>query len=37
MAAYMRKLFLFYGIPTAKRRAVYKEFLKEEIKEEKRK
>jgi 3-methyladenine DNA glycosylase AlkD len=30
MAAYMRNLFLFYGLPTPKRRALYKEFLKEE-------
>jgi 3-methyladenine DNA glycosylase AlkD len=30
MAAYMRNLFLFYGIPTPKRRAICREFLKEE-------
>jgi 3-methyladenine DNA glycosylase AlkD len=30
MAAYMRNLFLFYGIPTPKRRAIYREFLKGE-------
>lgn len=30
MAKYMRNLFLFYGIPTPKRKAVYKDFLKEE-------
>ncbi|NLZ69981.1 MAG: DNA alkylation repair protein [Clostridiaceae bacterium] len=29
MVAYMRNLFLFYGLPTPKRRAVYREFLKE--------
>ena len=30
MAKYMRNLFSFYGIPTPKRKAVYKDFLKEE-------
>ena len=30
MAAYMRNLFLFYGLPTPKRKALYKEFLKAE-------
>ena len=30
MAAYMRNLFPFYGLPTPKRKAIYKEFLKEE-------
>jgi 3-methyladenine DNA glycosylase AlkD len=30
MAAYMRNLFSFYGLPTSKRRDFYKEFLKEE-------
>jgi 3-methyladenine DNA glycosylase AlkD len=30
MAAYMRNLFLFYGLPTPKRRTLYKKFLKEE-------
>lgn len=25
MAAYMRNLFLFYGLPTPKRKALYKE------------
>lgn len=30
MAAYMRNLFLFYGLPTPKRKAIYKEFLKAE-------
>lgn len=30
MSAYLRNLFLFYGLPTSKRRALYKEFLKEE-------
>jgi 3-methyladenine DNA glycosylase AlkD len=33
MAAYMRNLFLFYGIPTPKRRAIYREFLKGEKRE----
>ena len=32
MAKYMRNLFLFYGIPTPKRKAVYKTLLKEEKK-----
>ena len=35
MAKYMRNLFLFYGISTPKRKAVYKDFLKEEKKLEK--
>lgn len=35
MAKYMRNLFSFYGIPTPKRKAVYKDFLKEEKKLEK--
>ena len=30
MAAYMKNRFLFYGLPTPKRRAVYRGFLKEE-------
>lgn len=30
MAAYMRNLFLFYGLPTPKRKAIYKDFLKSE-------
>ena len=30
MAKYMRNLFLFYGIPTPERKAVYKDFIKEE-------
>lgn len=30
MSAYMRNLFLFYGLPTPKRRTLYKQFLKEE-------
>ncbi|HRU52829.1 MAG TPA: DNA alkylation repair protein [Planctomycetota bacterium] len=30
MATYMRNLFLFYGLPTPKRRTLYKQFLKEE-------
>ena len=30
MASYMRNLFPFYGLPTPKRKAIYKEFLKEE-------
>lgn len=29
MAAYMRNQFCFYGLPTPKRKAVYKDFLKE--------
>lgn len=28
MAAYMRNLFLFYGLPTPKRKSIYKDFLK---------
>ena len=28
MAAYMRNLFSFYGLPTPKRKAIYKDFLK---------
>ncbi len=32
MAAYMRNKFLFYGLKTAKRRGIYKEFLKSEKK-----
>lgn len=32
MAAYMRNLFIFYGIPTPKRRKIYKDFLKGEKK-----
>ena len=32
MAKYMRNQFVFYGLPTPKRKAVYKEFLKEEKK-----
>ncbi len=32
MAKYMRNKFVFYGIPTPKRKAIYKEFLKEEKK-----
>ena len=28
MAKYMRNLFVFYGIPTPKRKAIYKDFLK---------
>ena len=35
MAKYMRDLFPFYGIATPKRKAVYKDFLKEEKKLEK--
>lgn len=35
MAKYMRNLFSFYGIPTPKRKAVYKDILKEEKKLEK--
>lgn len=30
MAAYMRNLFPFYGLPTPKRKAIYKELLKVE-------
>lgn len=30
MAKYMRDLFPFYGIPTPKRKAVYKTLLREE-------
>jgi 3-methyladenine DNA glycosylase AlkD len=30
MSAYLRNLFLFYGLQTSKRRSLYKEFLKEE-------
>lgn len=30
MAAYMKNQFLFYGIPSPKRKALYKNFLKEE-------
>ena len=30
MAAYMKNQFLFYGIPSPKRKALYKDFLKEE-------
>lgn len=30
MAAYMKNHFLFYGIPSPKRKALYKDFLKEE-------
>ena len=32
MAKYMRNQFVFYGLPTPKRKAVYKDFLKEEKK-----
>lgn len=32
MAAYMRNLFPFYGLPTPKRKVIYKDFLKEEKK-----
>lgn len=32
MAKYMRDQFVFYGLPTPKRKAVYKDFLKEEKK-----
>ena len=32
MAAYMRNLFPFYGLPTPKRKTVYKDFLKSERK-----
>ena len=30
MSAYMKNLFSFYGLPTPKRRAIYKDFLKSE-------
>ena len=30
MAAYMRNLFVFYGLPTPKRKSIYKEFLRAE-------
>ena len=32
MSAYMRNLFRFYGLPTPKRKALYKDFIKEEKK-----
>ena len=32
MAKYMRNLFVFYGLPTPKRKAIYKDFLKKEKK-----
>lgn len=32
MATYMRNLFLFYGLPTPKRKTIYKDFLKSEKK-----
>lgn len=35
MSKYMRNLFRFYGIPTPKRKAIYKDFLKEEKKSKK--
>ena len=35
MAKYMRNLFEFYGIPTPRRKEIYKEFLKEEKKTKK--
>lgn len=35
MAKYMRNLFEFYGIPTPRRKKIYKEFLKEEKKTKK--
>lgn len=35
MSKYMRNLFRFYGIPTPKRKAIYKDFLKEEKKNKK--
>ena len=35
MSKYMRNLFKFYGIPTPKRKAIYKDFLKEEKKSKK--
>lgn len=30
MEKYMRNLFIFYGIPTPKRKKLYRDFLKEE-------
>ena len=30
MAAYMRNLFVFYGLPTPKQKSIYKEFLRAE-------
>ena len=30
MAAYMRNLFSFYGLPTPKQKSLYKEFLRAE-------
>ena len=30
MAKYMRNRFIFYGIPTPKRKKLYRDFLKEE-------
>lgn len=35
MAKYMQNLFEFYGIPTPRRKEIYKEFLKEEKKTKK--
>ena len=35
MSKYMRNLFSFYGIPTPKRKTIYKNFLKEEKKQKK--
>jgi hypothetical protein len=35
MAAYMRNLFSFYGLPTPKRKAIYKDFLKSEKRKKK--
>ena len=32
MSRYMRELFPFYGLPTPKRRALYKDFLREDMK-----
>ena len=35
MSKYMRNLFSFYGIPTPIRKAIYKDFFKEEKKQKK--
>ena len=34
MSRYMRELFPFYGLPTPKRRALYRDFLRQERKPE---
>ncbi|WP_294560842.1 DNA alkylation repair protein, partial [uncultured Traorella sp.] len=35
MSKYMRNLFIFYGLPTPKRKALYKDIIKEEKKQKK--